>query len=110
MLLDVIPNRIRNSIYSLIPTVAIVLAIPQIALFGMLVPMYGFPLTLSGIAIISFVGVLLIRHGLAQPKPVPTEETWMTPSTDSDGLEDVSSEESAETWPTEVFDDKPTEE
>jgi hypothetical protein len=110
MLLDVIPNRIRNSIYSLIPTVAIVLAIPQIALFGMLVPMYGFPLTLTGIAIVSFVGVLLIRHGLAQPKPVPTEDTWMAQLTESGALGDMSSEESTETWPTDVFDDKPTEE
>ena len=110
MLLDVIPNRIRNSIYSLIPTIAIIFAIPQIALFGMLVPMYGFPLTLTGIAIVSFVGVLLIRHGLAQPKPVPTEETWMTPSTESDALGDSSSEEYEETWPTEVFDDRPAEE
>ena len=110
ILLDVIPNRIRNSVYSLIPTVAIVLAIPQIALFGMLVPMYGFPLTLTGIAIISLGGVLLIRHGLAQPKPVPTEDTWTTPSKESDVPGDVSSEEYEETWPTEVFDDKPTEE
>ncbi len=110
MLLDVIPNRIRNSIYSLIPTVAIVFAIPQIALFGMLVPMYGFPLTLTGIAIVSLVGVLLIRHGLAQPKPIPTEDTWATPSTESDVLGDKSSEEFTESWPTEVFDDKPPEE
>ncbi len=110
MLLDVIPNRIRNSIYSLIPTVAIVFAIPQIALFGMLVPMYGFPLTLTGIAIVSLVGVLLIRHGLAQPKPIPTEDTWATPSMESDVLGDKSSEEFTESWPTEVFDDKPMEE
>ena len=110
MLLDVIPNRIRNSVYSLIPTVAIIFAIPQIALFGMLVPMYGFPLTLTGIAIVSLGGVLLIRHGLAQPKPIPTEDTWTAPSTESDVLGDVSSEESVETWPTEVFDDKPAEE
>ena len=110
ILLDVIPNRIRNSVYSLIPTVAIVFAIPQIALFGLLVPMYGFPLTLTGIAIMSLGGVLLIRHGLAQPKPVPAEDTWTTSSTESEALGEVSSEESAETWPTEVFDDRPTEE
>ena len=110
MLLDVIPNRIRNSVYSLIPTVAIVLAIPQIALFGMLVPMYGFPLTLTGVAIVSLMGVLLIRHGLAQPKPIPTEDTWATPSPESDVLGDKSSEEFTEPWPTEVFDDKPMEE
>jgi hypothetical protein len=110
MLLDVIPNRIRNSVYSLIPTVAIVFAIPQIALFGMLVPMYGFPLTLTGVAIVSLAGVLLIRHGLAQPKPIPTEDTWATPSTESDVLGDKSSEEFTESWPTEVFDDKPMEE
>ncbi len=110
MILDVIPNRIRNSIYSLIPTVAIILAIPQIWVFGMLIPIFGFPLTLISIAFVSLVGVLLIRHGLSFPKPEPAKDTFAAPTAEPGALKEAPSEEYEETWPTEVFDDKPAEE
>ncbi|MDF1537857.1 MAG: hypothetical protein P1Q69_03035 [Candidatus Thorarchaeota archaeon] len=69
-LLDVIPNKIRNSMYSLSPTIGILLAIPQIALFGWLIPTAGFPVTMTLCAIISLVGVLMIAKGLSHPKPL----------------------------------------
>ncbi|MHA1771662.1 MAG: MFS transporter [Candidatus Thorarchaeota archaeon] len=69
VLLDVIPNRIRNSIYSLTPTIATILAIPQIALFGWLIPVAGFPLTMALCGMISLVGVLMIHSGLKHPIP-----------------------------------------
>ncbi|MFW9909512.1 MAG: MFS transporter [Candidatus Thorarchaeota archaeon] len=68
-MLDVIPNDIRNGMYSLQPTIAMIFAIPQIALFGWLIPIAGFPLTLVVVGIISFFGVQIIRKGLSQPKP-----------------------------------------
>ncbi|UCE11419.1 MAG: MFS transporter [Candidatus Thorarchaeota archaeon] len=75
ILLDVIPNRIRNSVYSLSPTIMILFAMPQIAVFGWLIPIAGFPATLATIGTISLIGVLIIRHGLDQPRPaVPLEE------------------------------------
>ncbi|MHA2243184.1 MAG: hypothetical protein ACXACE_16430, partial [Candidatus Thorarchaeota archaeon] len=72
-LLDVIPNKIRNSMYSLSPTLGTLLAIPQIWIFGWLIPVVGFPITLVSCAMVSLVGVLMIRRGLNQPKPEPTD-------------------------------------
>ncbi len=72
-LLDVIPNNIRNSMYSLSPTIATLLAMPQIAFFGWLIPAGGFPITLALAATISFVGVVLIAKGLSHPKPMASD-------------------------------------
>jgi MFS family permease len=75
-LLDAIPNRIRNSMYSLSPTIATLFALPQIWIFGWLIPTIGFPLTLVLCGLVSLTGVLLIRKGLYQRKPVLEEEAW----------------------------------
>ncbi len=76
VLLDVIPNRIRNSMYSLSPTIATIIAIPQIAVFGWLIPLAGFPLTMMLCGVISLFGVLMIHKGLKHPLPtLTTEET-----------------------------------
>jgi len=69
-LLDVIPNKIRNSLYSLSPTITVMIAIPQIAFFGWLIPAGGLPITLAISAFISLIGVIMIRKGLDYPKPV----------------------------------------
>jgi MFS family permease len=76
VLLDVIPNRIRNSMYSLFPTLATLFAIPQIALFGWLITIIGFPMTLASCGVVSFVGVMLIIYGFRHEAPVPDGETW----------------------------------
>ena len=75
-LLDVIPNRIRNSMYSLQPTIATLLAIPQILVFGWIISNFSFSLALAGVGLVSLLGVLLIRHGLSYTKPVVEGETW----------------------------------
>ena len=72
-LLDVIPNKIRNSMYSLSQTIATLLAIPQIAFFGWLIPNVGFPPTLLICGIITFLGAYLIRKGLSHPKPLASD-------------------------------------
>ncbi|TXT55151.1 MAG: conserved membrane protein of unknown function [Candidatus Thorarchaeota archaeon] len=69
-LLDVIPNEIRNSMYSLAPTIGTIIAIPQIALFGWLISVVGFPFTLMIVSIVSLCGMMLVRDGLRHPKPV----------------------------------------
>ncbi len=68
-LLDAIPNRIRNSMYSLSPTIATLFALPQIAIFGWLISNIGFSFTLILCGLVSLIGVILIRHGLSQTKP-----------------------------------------
>ena len=76
VLLDVIPNRIRNSMYSLFPTIATLFAIPQIALFGWLITIIGFPMTLAACGTVSFIGVLFLVHGFRHEPPEPDGETW----------------------------------
>jgi MFS family permease len=69
VMLDAIPNRNRNSIYSLQPTILLLLSIPQIVFFGWLIPNFGFPLTLAGCALVSLSGVLVIRYALGLEIP-----------------------------------------
>jgi len=76
VLLDVIPNKIRNSMYSLSPTIATLFAIPQIALFGWLLNIIGFPLTLMSCGVVSAIGVLFIVHGFRHERPIIEEATW----------------------------------
>ena len=104
VLIDVIPNRIRNSMYSLFPTLATLFAIPQIALFGWLITIIGFPLTLASCGVISFTGVLLIIHGFRHEAPEIDGDEWVNgdailppdavlppkePEADSTGIEPV---------------------
>lgn len=42
----------------------------------------GFPVSLMICALISLIGVLMLRKGLSYPVPVPEEETWGPPKTD----------------------------
>jgi hypothetical protein len=65
---DAIPNRVRNGVYSLFPTVVLLMGIPQIALFGWMISV-SIPLTLFFVGIISTMGCLLIRKGLQHPHP-----------------------------------------
>jgi hypothetical protein len=69
VMLDVIPNRIRNSMYSLQPTLVMLVSMPLIAFFGWFVPVYGFPLTFTLCAIISLFGVALIKKAFDQEIP-----------------------------------------
>ncbi|MHA1575768.1 MAG: MFS transporter [Candidatus Thorarchaeota archaeon] len=74
LLIDVIPNRNRNSIYSLQPTILLLITIPQIAIFGWLIPIIGFSWTLALCAVISLSGVLITRYALGLERPVVAVE------------------------------------
>jgi hypothetical protein len=93
--MDVIPDRIRNSVYSLSPTILFLFAMPQIGIFGWLIPVIGFPTTLFLIGLISLAGVFIIRHGLSLPKP-PSVHTATKEIDDTSevGLTESISEES----------------
>ena len=69
VMLDVIPNRIRNSMYSLQPTLSILCAMPLIWIFGNFLPIYGFVWTFLLISLVSLAGAILIRVGFAYPIP-----------------------------------------
>ncbi|UCH05837.1 MAG: MFS transporter [Candidatus Thorarchaeota archaeon] len=63
ILIDAIPSEIRNSVYSLSPTLSTLFAMPMIVSVGWLVPNVGFPIAMALCAAVSLVGVLLIRRG-----------------------------------------------
>jgi hypothetical protein len=69
IMLDVIPSRIRNSMYSLQPTLIMLCSLPLIIFFGWLVPNYGFPVTFTICAIVALSGALMIKKGFTYPIP-----------------------------------------
>lgn len=93
VLLDVIPSRNRNSLYSLQPTILLLLSAPQIAIFGWLIPAIGFPATLLICAVVSLSGVLIIRHALSMERPViEKDEASEQSSSDTKIAEELGSE------------------
>ena len=71
VMLDVIPNRIRNSMYSLQPTLVMIISMPLIAFFGWLLPQTGgFTITLLICSVISLLGTMMIREAFKNPIPV----------------------------------------
>ena len=74
VMLDVIPNRIRNSMYSLQPTLVMLISMPLIAFFGWFIPFTGgFLLTFLICAVISLVAVVLIWMAFNNPIPKADE-------------------------------------
>jgi MFS family permease len=70
VMLDAIPDRNRNSLYSLQPTILLLFSAPQIAILGWLIPVIGFPATLLICSGVAMLGVLVVRYALTQEKPV----------------------------------------
>lgn len=71
---DAIPNRVRNGVYSLFPTITTLLSIPQIAFFSWLISVAPISLTLILTGVISTIGVLLINQAFQHPRPVGNSE------------------------------------
>jgi len=82
VMLDVIPNRIRNSMYSLQPTLIMLISIPLVAFFGWLIPFTGgFLLTFLICALISVLGVGMIWAAFKNPIPKADE---LVPATEKE--------------------------
>jgi hypothetical protein len=81
VMLDVIPNRIRNSIYSLTPTLVMMLSMPLIAFYGWLIPLSGFTLPFLISAVISLLAVVMIW--MAFKNPIPKAEE-LVPATEKE--------------------------
>ncbi len=72
IMIDVYPNRIRNCMYSLQPTIAMMLSIPFIILLSQLLsslPFLKFPVVFSIAAGVALTGAMLIRQGFKHPIP-----------------------------------------
>jgi hypothetical protein len=92
VLLDAIPSRNRNSLYSLQPTILLILATPQIAILGWLIPLIGFPSTLLICSMVSLTGVLIIRYALTLEKPIIESEEKKAPSVEEESYHELDSE------------------
>jgi MFS family permease len=82
VMLDVIPNRIRNSMYSLQPTLIMLVSMPLIAFFGWFIPFTGgFFLTFLICALISLLSVVMIWMAFNNPIPKADE---LVPATEEE--------------------------
>jgi len=55
--------------YSLQPTLTIILSIPLIAVFGWFIPVYGFGYTFLLLGLISLIGAIFVKKGFEYPIP-----------------------------------------
>jgi len=69
VLIDVIPNRIRNGVYSLLPTLIVMFAIPQVVLIGWLISFSGIPVVLAFSGLVSTAGAFFLRKGFTFDNP-----------------------------------------
>jgi MFS family permease len=67
VLIDVVPTRFRNSLYSFRPTLAMVVAMPLLLIFSWLLPIFGFPLTFTLVSLVALVGTYLTKKGYDNP-------------------------------------------
>jgi len=89
ILIDVVPSRIRNSVYSLIPTLTILFALPQILIVGPTIEIIGFPPALLFLALLAGIGAILTKRGFSYPMPILDEAKQRTPLEASDLDADV---------------------
>ncbi len=78
LFLDFVPDRIRNGIYSLLPTLTLLLAVPQALFFAPILFTINEVPVLIGLGLISLVGLLLLTFGI-RAAPVPEETTAEPP-------------------------------
>ncbi len=69
VMIDVVPNRIRNSMYSLQPTLVMFVSMPLILFFGWYIPLSGFAPTLILCAIISLIATIMLWAAFRYPIP-----------------------------------------
>jgi MFS family permease len=90
LVLDMVPDKIRNGIYSLFPSLTFVFAVPQMVLFAFvltapqlsLLPQLPLVVVLCGLGVFSSIGLIILKLGLqrapelppAKSEPLPVEE------------------------------------
>jgi MFS family permease len=81
VMIDVIPNRIRNSMYSLQPTLVMLMSMPLMLFYGWLIPSSGFTLPFLISAAISVLSVFMIWSAFKNPIPKADE---LVPATEEE--------------------------
>jgi MFS family permease len=73
VMIDVIPNRIRNSVYSLQPTLILLAAMPIMIFSGDMISQLGFPPVFIILSLLGILGFLLVRKAFTYPIPKATD-------------------------------------
>ena len=95
LVLDLVPDKIRNGIYSLFPTLTFIFAVPQMIFFAFvlttpilsILPQLPLTTVLCGLGVVSLIGLVILRLGLqkaperipVQAEPLPREEIPSSP-------------------------------
>jgi len=69
VMIDVVPNRIRNSLYSLRPTLVMIMTMPLLVFFGWFMPLFGFPATFILTSLFGLIGTVLVKKAFSHPVP-----------------------------------------
>ena len=70
LFLDLIPDEIRNSIYSLIPTLTLIVSAPVVSIAGGVVETIGFPITLGILAGLSIIAAFFYYISTRMMPPI----------------------------------------
>ncbi|MFX0174345.1 MAG: hypothetical protein ACFE9L_20905 [Candidatus Hodarchaeota archaeon] len=71
LFLDMIPDEIRNSVYSLVPTLTLIISAPVIIIAGNFIGIIGVPVTLVVLSLFACVAVALMSVGFhVMPKEI----------------------------------------
>ena len=102
VLLDVIPNEVRNSVYSLFPTIMLLLAMPQIVIFGWVISEFGVPPALILCGFVSLAGAFMLHRAFSYPMPKRIEPSEASPTELEVTLEEELSDMQSEDFPDET--------
>lgn len=69
VLIDVIPNKIRNGVYSLRASLTILASLPLMPFFGWVTPVFGYSTSFTFFFIIASIGTILIWWAFKHPIP-----------------------------------------
>ncbi|MFX0115301.1 MAG: MFS transporter [Candidatus Hodarchaeota archaeon] len=84
--LDLIPDAYRNSVYSLIPSLVTLIAIPMSIIGGLIIATYGFSAGILLVTVITSAGAIICGYGLYLFSHPEVREAIVTPEELSSGI------------------------
>ncbi|MHA2424635.1 MAG: MFS transporter [Candidatus Thorarchaeota archaeon] len=90
VMIDVIPNKIRNSVYSLQPTLVMIIAMPLMIFSGDMISQLGFPPLFIILSLVGVIAFLLMRKAFSFPIPKALDlDQSLTSQEDVDIIEEA---------------------
>jgi len=87
VLIDVIPNKIRNGLYSLRATLVVLASLPLFPFFGWLTPEYGFAASFLCFFVITTIGTIIIWYAFKHEIPKAKDLEIIIEKQDPDEIE-----------------------